>query len=55
VVKNFAVEATVNLAGVGFTVSGIKQTDAPDVYVRSADLDLKIDLLQLNLGFISYF
>jgi hypothetical protein len=54
VMKNFAVEASVNVAGVGFRVTDIKETGKPDVNVRSAELDLKIDLLQLNLGFITY-
>lgn len=30
------------------------ETDKPDAIVKSADY-LKIDLLQLNLGFITYF
>ena len=55
VMRNFAVEASVNVAGIGFTVTEITQTDMPDVNVSSANLDLKIDLLQLNLGFITYF
>lgn len=55
IIKNFAVEASVNVAGIGFTVQTIEQTDQPDVEITSADLDLRIDLLQLNLGFISYF
>lgn len=54
VMKNFAVEASVNIAGIGFTVLEVNKTDEPDVNVRSAELDLKIDLLQLNLGFITY-
>ena len=55
VMKNFAVEASVNVAGIGFLVTDIKQTNEPDVSVRAAELDLKIDILQLNLGFITYF
>ena len=55
VLKNSAMEASVNIAGIGFSVSEIKETDKPDAIVKSADLDLKIDLLQLNLGFITYF
>jgi hypothetical protein len=55
IMKNFAVEASVNIAGIGFSVTEINQTNEPDVNIRSADLDLKIDLLQLNLGFIAYF
>jgi len=55
VMRNFAVEASVNIAGIGVTVTEITQTDMPDVIVSSADLDLKIDLLQLNLGFVTYF
>jgi hypothetical protein len=41
VMKNFAVEATVNVAGIGFRVTDIKQTDEPDVSVRSARTGLK--------------
>lgn len=55
IVNNFAVEASVNIAGIGVTVKEVNQTDEPDVNVSSANLDLKIDLLQLNLGFIAYF
>lgn len=55
VLKNAAMEASVNIAGIGFSVSETNETDKPDAIVKSADLDLKIDLLQLNLGFITYF
>jgi hypothetical protein len=55
IMKNFAVEVSVNIAGLGFSVKEISTTDEPDVKVQSAELDLKIDILQLNLGFISYF
>ena len=54
IVKNFAVEASVNLAGVNFSNSTIKRTDAPDEVVRKASIDFKIDLLKLNLGFLIY-
>jgi hypothetical protein len=54
-VKNFGVEASVNLAGIGFTVLESSQTDKPDTKIKTADLSLKIDLLQLNLGFVTYF
>jgi hypothetical protein len=54
VMKNAAVEASVNVAGIGFRVNEITETGKPDTNVRSAELDLKIDILQLNLGFITY-
>ena len=54
VVKNFAVEASVNLAGISFSNSTIKRTDIPDEVVRKASIDFKIDLLKLNLGFLIY-
>jgi hypothetical protein len=53
-VKNFAVEATVNLAGVTYQHSRISSTGQPDEIVSKAGIDLKIDLLQLNLGFLIY-
>lgn len=55
VMKNFAVEASVNVAGIGFSVTEVSSTGQPDVSVQSANLDLRIDILQLNLGFITYF
>ncbi len=54
IVKNFAVEASVNLAGISFSNSTIKRTDFPDEVVRNASIDFKIDLLKLNLGFLIY-
>lgn len=53
-VKNFAVEATVNLAGITYQHSRISSTGQPDETVSKAGIDLKIDLLQLNLGFLIY-
>jgi len=55
VMNNFAVEATVNVAGIGFDVREVQETGKPDLNVSRANLDLKIDILQLNLGFITYF
>lgn len=55
VMNNFAVEASVNVAGIGFSVLEVNETGMPDVNVSSANLDLKIDILQLNLGFVTYF
>lgn len=55
VMNNFAVEASVNLAGIGFSVVEVNETNMPDVNVSTANLDLKIDILQLNLGFVTYF
>jgi hypothetical protein len=55
VMNNFAVEASVNVAGIGFSVLEVNETGKPDVNISSANLDLKIDILQLNLGFVTYF
>lgn len=55
VLKNFAVETSVNVAGAKYTITEINSTNAPDTKVQSGSLDVKIDLLQLNLGFIGYF
>jgi len=55
VLKNFAVETSVNVAGAKFTVTEINSTNAPDTKVQSGSLDVKFDLLQLYLGFIGYF
>lgn len=54
-VRNFGVEASVNLAGIGYSIQKSTQTGQPDSWVNTADLSLKIDLLQLNLGFVTYF
>ena len=54
VVNNFAVEASVNLAGINFSNSTIERTDMPDETVRKASIDFKIDILKLNLGFLIY-
>ena len=54
VVENFAIEASVNLAGINFSNATIKRTDVPDEVVRKASIDLKIDILKLNLGFLIY-
>jgi hypothetical protein len=54
IVENFAIEASVNLAGINFSNSTIKSTDIPDEVVRKASIDLKIDILKLNLGFLIY-
>jgi hypothetical protein len=54
IVRNFAVEANVNLAGINFSNSMIKRTDLPDEVVRKASIDFKIDILKLNLGFLIY-
>jgi hypothetical protein len=54
VVHNFAFEATVNLAGISYSHSRVETTGQPDMVVSKAGIDLKIDLLQLNLGFLIY-
>ena len=53
-IKNFAIEASVNLAGINFSNSTIKRTDIPDEVVRKASIDFKIDIMKLNLGFLIY-
>lgn len=53
--KNFAFETTVGAMGLTFESSRVTQTDKPQGTVFSSDLNLKIDILQINLGFAYYF
>lgn len=54
VIKNVAFETTVNLAGIEYSYEKVKSTDQPDANTTSASFDLKIDILQLNIGFFVY-
>ena len=55
IVENFGFEVNVGAFGLSSSVEKIKTTDQPDTRVVSNDLDLKISLLQLSLGFCVYF
>lgn len=54
VVDNFAIETTVNVGGIKY--SYLKQTTTlqPNTVVKKGSIDLKIDILQINLGFFVY-
>jgi hypothetical protein len=54
VINNFAFEATVNLAGINYTRSRIETTNLPAETVTKGSIDFKIDILQVNLGFLIY-
>jgi hypothetical protein len=55
VVDRFAVTTSVGLLGFNYRNIKTRQTDKPDGRVTTTDFNLKIDILQLNLGFAVYF
>jgi len=55
IVENFGFEVNVGAFGLSSSVEKITTTGQPDTKVVSNDLDLKINLLQLSLGFCVYF
>jgi len=54
VIKNVAFETTLNVAGIRYTTEKTLLTDQPVSNTRTTSIDLKIDLLQLNLGIFVY-
>lgn len=54
VIKNVAMETTLNVAGISYSRDKIKSTDNPDTIVESGSIDFKIDILQLNIGVFVY-
>ena len=54
VLQNVAFETTLNVAGVKYTYEKIKTTDKPDSKTETANIDFKIDILQLNIGVFVY-
>ena len=54
VLNNVAFETTLNVAGVKYSYEKIKTTDLPDSKTETANIDFKIDILQLNIGVFVY-
>lgn len=54
IVNNFAIETSVNVAGISYSYSRQKTTNQPKTTINKGNIDLKIDILQLNLGFFVY-
>jgi hypothetical protein len=54
VLQNVAFETTLNIAGVKYSYERIKTTAKPDSKTETADIDFKIDILQLNIGIFVY-
>ncbi len=54
-VDNFGVEVNVSAFGLSKSVEKTTSTGRPDSEIKNSDLSLKIDLLQLSLGFSLYF
>ena len=54
VLNNVAFETTLNVAGVKYSYEKIKTTALPDSKTETANIDFKIDILQLNIGIFVY-
>jgi len=54
VIRNVAVETTLNVAGVKYSYEKSEVTDMPDAWRETAAIDFKIDILQLNIGIFVY-
>jgi len=55
VIDNFAIETTVNVAGINYSYEKSETTNQTPTVVKQGLIDLKIDIIQLNLGFFVYF
>jgi hypothetical protein len=55
VVDRFAVTTSVGILGFNYRNVITRQTDKPEGRVTTTDFNLRIDILQLNLGFAVYF
>jgi hypothetical protein len=53
--KNFGFEVNVNAFGLGKRIEETETTNQPNAKVITNDLDLKINVLNLSLGFSGYF
>jgi hypothetical protein len=54
VLNNVAFETTLNVAGVKYSYEKIQTTAKPDSKTETANIDFKIDILQLNIGVFVY-
>lgn len=55
VLKGFATEVGVNVAGLSASKKEVSVNGVPDSSVDTFDVDLKIDILSLNISFYYYF
>lgn len=55
VIDNFAIETSVNVAGISYNYQKSETTNQLPTIVKQGVIDLKIDIIQLNLGFFVYF
>jgi hypothetical protein len=55
IIENFGFEVNVGAFGLSSSIEKIRKTNEPDGRVKNNDLSLKINLLQLSLGFAAYF
>jgi hypothetical protein len=55
IVENFGFEVNVGAFGLSRSRQKLETSGQPDGDVKSSDLDLKINLLQLSFGFAAYF
>lgn len=54
VLKDVAFETTLNVAGIEYSYEHVKNTDQPDAHTDKASVNLRIDILQLNIGIFVY-
>jgi len=54
VIRNIAVETTLNVAGVKYSYQKTETTGLPDSRTSKTSVDFKIDILQLNIGIFVY-
>lgn len=55
IVRGFALEVTVGVGGVKYAVEKRQLDGEPAGVIKTADFDLRIDILKLSLGFSYYF
>lgn len=53
--EGFGFEVSLNVLGLTYSVETNTNTNQPDTKKTEADIDLKLDILKLNLGFSIYF
>ncbi|MGL5113322.1 MAG: hypothetical protein ACRC6O_11850 [Flavobacterium sp.] len=55
IIKGFATEVGVNLAGLSNTYKKTTVNQVEDTVIKSTDLDLKLNILSLNISFFYFF
>ncbi|MBS4058996.1 MAG: hypothetical protein KG029_01225 [Bacteroidetes bacterium] len=53
--EGFGFEVSLNVLGLTYSIETNTNTNQPDTKKTEADIDLKLDILKLNLGFSIYF